>query len=104
MKGYVEFFDVSRAEPSPEGGPLLEVEGAKWAAAVVRRSPPAERSPEDPWALCYFRQDYLMVGPGKWEHIAQPVSICGDKQPFEQALQLGVAHCYLKARAAMAFA
>ena len=45
-----------------------------------------------------------MVGPENWKHIVQPVSIYGDKRPFGQKLPLGVAMCYLMARAAMAFA
>jgi hypothetical protein len=104
VKGYVEFFDISKAKPSSEGGPVLEIEGAKWAAAIVRPSPPAGKSLDDPWALCYFRQDCMMVGPENWKHIVQPVSIYGDKRPFGQKLPLGVAKCYLMARAAMAFA
>src|SRR5690242_3955386 len=61
VKGYVEFFDISKAKPSSEGGPVLEIEGAKWAAAIVRPSPPAGKSLDDPWALCYFRQNCMMV-------------------------------------------
>jgi hypothetical protein len=103
LKGYVEFFDVSKVQPSAEGGPLLQVEGAVWTAAFVRRSPPLRRGPNDPWALCYFRQDCMGLGPGSWEHIDQPLSIYGDKQPHEQTMKLGVAQCYLKVRAAACF-
>ena len=100
LKGYVEFWDISGVEPSSESGPLLELEGTQWTAAVVRPSPPGARTQNEPWALCYFRKDCMSLGPGSWEHIVQPVSIYGDKQPLEQTLDLGVAQCYLKARAA----
>lgn len=104
LRGYVEFWDVSTFEPSSENGPLLQLEGARWGAAVVRRSPPAVRSSEGPWALCYFRQDRLSLGAASWERIAQPVHIYGDNQPRQQKTDLGTAPCYLMARAAMAFA
>ena len=42
-----------------------------------------------------------MLGWGSWGAMDQPISIYGDKQPQEQRLDLGVAHCYLKVRAAM---
>jgi hypothetical protein len=101
--GYVEFFDVSHAQASAEGGPLLEVEGSLWVAAAVWRSAPGARRPGDPWALCYFRQDRLSLGPVNWQRIGQPVRVYGDKQPHEQTIQLGVAPCYLKARVAGCF-
>jgi len=100
LKGFVEFWDVSGVQPNSESGPLLDLEGAQWTAAVVRPSPPGARAPDEPWALCYFRQDCMSLGPGSWEHIGQPVSIYGDKQPNEQTLELGIAKCYLMARAA----
>jgi hypothetical protein len=100
LKGFVEFWDVSRVQPSSESGPLLDLEGTQWIAAVMRPSPPGARAPDEPWALCYFRHDRLSLGPGSWEHIGQPVSVYGDKQPREQTLDLGVAPCYLMARAA----
>jgi hypothetical protein len=85
----VEFFEVSNVEPSPEGGPLLEIEGAKWTAAVMHRSPPAGRSLEDPWALCYFSQDRMGLDSGSWKRISQPVRLYGDKHPIAQQLHLG---------------
>lgn len=103
LKGYVEFFDVSGVQPNSEGGPLLEIEGALWTAAFVRSSPPARRAPDDSWALCYFRKDCLGLGPRSWEHIVNPVRIYGDKQPHKQTMDLGVAPCYLKVRAAACF-
>jgi len=103
LKGYVEFFDVSKAKPSSGGGPLLEVEGALWTAAFVWRSPAAGRGSNDPWALCYFRQDCMGLGPASWERIVQPLRIYGDMQPHEQTMKLGVAQCYLKVRAAACF-
>jgi hypothetical protein len=100
LKGFVEFWDVSEVQPSSESGPLLDLEGTQWIAAAVRPSPPGARAPDEPWALCYFRLDRLSVGPGRWEHVPQPVSVYGDKQPQEQTLDLGVAPCYLMVRVA----
>jgi hypothetical protein len=101
--GYVEFYDDFGVQPSPEGGPVLEVEGALWNAAIVWRAPPGERQVDNRWALCYFRKDRLGLGPRSWERIDQPVRVYGDKQPHQQTLDLGVAPCYLKARAAACF-
>jgi hypothetical protein len=98
--GYVEFFDVSNATPSAEHGPLLELEGAIWVAAAVRRSPSWARRQNEPWALCYFRRDRIGIGPANWERIGQPVRVYGDKQPQEEQTSLGLARCHLKARAA----
>lgn len=103
LSGYVEFFDVSGLRPSSEGGALLELEGALWTAAVARPSRGSVGSADDRWALCYFRQESMMLGWASWGTMDQPVRVYGDKQPLEQKLDLGVAHCYLKARAAMAF-
>jgi hypothetical protein len=103
LNGYVQFFDVSGYPPSSDVGPLLELEGSLWTAAVVRPSPRGTRSADDPWALCYFRQECMMLGWGSWENMLQPVRIYGDKQPQVQTLDMGVAYCYLKARAAMCF-
>jgi hypothetical protein len=103
LVGYVEFFDVSNAQASTESGPLLEVEGSLWNAATVWSSPPGARPPGDPWALCYFRQDRLGLGPVNWQRIGQPVRVYGDKQPHGQTIHLGVAPCYLKVRVAGCF-
>jgi hypothetical protein len=104
LVGYVEFFDVSQAQASAEGGPLLESEGSLWNAATVWSSPPGARRSGDPWALCYFRQDRLGLGPVSWQRIGQPVRVYGDKQPHGQTIhELGVAPCYLKVRVAGCF-
>jgi hypothetical protein len=102
--GYVEFVDTSGVQPSSEGGPLLEVEGSKWSAAAVWRAPAGSRHLDNRWALCYFRNDCLVLGPRSWEQIPQPVRVYGDKLPRQQmAPPLGVAQCYLMARAAACF-
>jgi hypothetical protein len=103
MMGYVEFFDVSNLEPSSDSGPLLLLEGARWIGAVVRQTPPGARSPDEPWALCYFQEDHLGLGPRNWERIGQPVRIYGDKLSQPQNTNLGIAPCYLKVRAAACF-
>jgi hypothetical protein len=102
--GYVEFFDISGIAASSEGGPLLQLEGSLWSAAKVWRAPPGPRNVDGRWALCYFRQECMSLGPRNWERIGQPVRVYGDKQPHEQTLgDQGIAHCYLMARAAACF-
>jgi hypothetical protein len=101
--GYVEFFDVSGVEPSSEGGPLLEVEGSLWHAAVIYSAPQGSRHLDKRWALCYFRKNCWTLGPEDWHRITHPVRVYGDLQPKEQTLDLGVAECQLMVRAAACF-
>ena len=103
VSGFVQFvkFDETAFAKSEQKA-FLEMESAKWCAAVISstRVKHKKQFRNVSWALAYFNETSFMFPKSLWESFSQEIRIYGEVIPVTVRTELGKKSCFFKVRAA----